>query len=210
MFIVFEGLDGAGTTTQCERLAETLRARGRRVLVTREPSEGPLGTLLRQMLRGRLVLPGGEKMTADTVALWFAADRLDHLAATVNPAIAAGTIVISDRYVHSSLAYQGIDVDPEWVAHINERARQPDLTLFFDVPIDVCRERMVARGAAVERFEEPGVLERVALAWEDALARRPEGVVRIPGAGTRDEVSAAVLAAVDAALAAQGQGGRQP
>ncbi|HLL53606.1 MAG TPA: dTMP kinase, partial [Myxococcaceae bacterium] len=98
-FFVLEGLDGAGTTTQCERLASELRSRGFRVLVTREPSDGPVGTMIRQALTGRLGMPGGNgPLAPETLALLFAADRADHLHARVRPALERGEIVISDRY----------------------------------------------------------------------------------------------------------------
>src|SRR4051794_39709628 len=107
-FIVIEGLDGAGTTTQTERLATRLREEGHRVLTTREPSDGPVGMLLRQALTGRLTLPGAHAPLADeTLALLFAADRTDHLASRVEPALGRGEVVLCDRYVLSSLAYQG-------------------------------------------------------------------------------------------------------
>ena len=93
--IVLEGVDGAGTTTQLERVAATLRDEGRRVLATRQPSDGPIGTLLRQALTRRLGLPEGRgPLTPETLALLFAADRTDHLAATVIPAIEEGQIVL--------------------------------------------------------------------------------------------------------------------
>lgn len=196
MFIVLEGLDGAGTTTQCELLARALRTDGHKVVTTREPSDGPLGTLLRQVLRGRLQLPDGSPMTAETVALWFAADRLDHIAAIVEPTLLQGGVVISDRYVHSSLAYQSVECGLEWVNAINGRARQADLTIFVDVPAAVCRERIQARGLAVERFEQEGYLERVEAIWQQALAARPEGVVRVDGTADISTVQAAIFEAV--------------
>ena len=118
-FIVLEGLDGAGTTTQAERIARALRERGSKVVVTRQPSDGPIGTQLRHALTGRLSLPNGRgPLTEDTLALLFAADRLDHLAAIVEPALARGEIVLCDRYVLSSLAYQGSALPMAWVESI--------------------------------------------------------------------------------------------
>src|SRR5258705_309057 len=100
MFIVLEGLDGAGTTTQTERLAAALRARGQTVLATAEPTDGPVGRLLRRFLSGELEI----EETAQ--ALLFAADRLHHLQNQIEPTLAGGAIVISDRYYLSNLAYQ--------------------------------------------------------------------------------------------------------
>src|SRR5688572_15881873 len=110
-FIVLEGVDGAGTTTHTKILTETLRKRGLPVHPTREPSDGPIGVLLRQMLTGRVVVPGlhGPRPPSwTTMALLFAADRVDHVEAEILPNLMDGVSVISDRYVHSSVAYQSI------------------------------------------------------------------------------------------------------
>src|SRR6185503_20411145 len=104
--IVLEGVDGAGTTTQVRLLAERLRARGSRVHTTAEPSSGPIGKLLRRALSGRLTdgdAPDAARPSWQTLALLFAADRLDHLAREVEPELAAGAIVLCDRYDHSTL-----------------------------------------------------------------------------------------------------------
>ena len=101
LFISFEGVDGAGKTTQVERLAEFWRARGREVVVTREPGGTELGTRIRQLL-----LHGAEPIAPRTEARLFAADRAQHVAQVVRPALDRGAIVITDRYLDSSLAYQ--------------------------------------------------------------------------------------------------------
>src|SRR5215471_2535238 len=107
-FVVLEGLDGAGTTTQAERLASRLRQAGYAVLVTREPSDGPVGTVLRRALAGGVALPHrGGPLSDHTLALLFAADRMDHLCAEILPALGKGQIVLCDRYLLSSYAYQG-------------------------------------------------------------------------------------------------------
>ncbi|MGZ6028562.1 MAG: dTMP kinase [Myxococcaceae bacterium] len=126
--IVLEGIDGSGTTTQTARLVASLRAAGHVVLGTREPSEGPMGLLLRQALTRRLV-----GISDRVLALLFAADRLDHLASLVEPALAEGKVVVSDRYVLSSLAYQGMRLPLAWVEALNAAARPADLTLYLDV-----------------------------------------------------------------------------
>ncbi|MFM2418433.1 MAG: hypothetical protein RL385_3156, partial [Pseudomonadota bacterium] len=106
VFIVLEGIDGAGTTTQTARLVSALTAQGRRTQATREPSDGPVGVLLRQMLRGRVVSPSGKAPPSEELALLFAADRLDHVSAELRPLLADGVSVVSDRYDYSSVAYQ--------------------------------------------------------------------------------------------------------
>ena len=115
LFVVLEGIDGAGTTTQVARLVASLRARGIGALGTREPSDGPIGTQIRQILTGRLVVrsPAGGHAPPGwpTLALLFAADRVDHLESEIVPNLRDGVIVVSDRYDHSSVAYQGAATD---------------------------------------------------------------------------------------------------
>src|SRR5512139_742195 len=111
LFIAIEGIDGAGTTTQAKLLFDGLRARGLPVHLTREPSDGPIGVLIRQILTGRVVVPGLQGPRAPdwaTMALLFAADRLDHVEAEIAPNLADGVTVVSDRYDYSSVAYQSV------------------------------------------------------------------------------------------------------
>ncbi len=157
-FIVIEGIDGAGTTTQAHRLAGELVRRGRLApLVTREPSGGPVGRLLRAVIERR-----EERLDEPTMALCFAADRLDHLSREIVPALAEGRDVISDRYVHSSLAYQGSATDVDWVAGLNARARRPDVTYLLEVPVELAAARRGRRQAAEEIYDEHAVQRRVA------------------------------------------------
>lgn len=155
-FFVLEGLDGAGTTTQTSCLAKWLRSLGHSVHVTREPSDGPIGRLIREMLRNR-----HGKVDPSAIALLFAADRLDHLAREIHPKLSAGNIVISDRYLMSSLAYQGRDGALPWVEILNQRADTPDLTVLLDVDPEVCLSRLAARGSAAELYERRETLEAV-------------------------------------------------
>jgi dTMP kinase len=196
---VLEGLDGAGTTTQTERLAAALRAEGHAVLTTREPSDGPVGTLIRQALTGRLVLPGGAgPLAPETLALLFAADRTDHLRAKVLPALEAGKVVLSDRYVLSSLAYQGASLPMAWVDAINAHAIPADLTLFVGVAPEVAARRRAVRGEAAELFEADEAQRRIARQYLAAIRRRGERerVVRIDGSQSVEAVTAAALAEV--------------
>jgi dTMP kinase len=151
--IVLEGLDGAGTTTQSRRLVEHLRGRGQAAHLTREPSDGPIGRLIREMLTGRHAL-AGEAISQSTFGLLFAADRLDHMQREVEPQLAAGAVVVSDRWYHSSLAYQGTGADRDWIATLNARARRPDLTIFLEVRPEVAAQRRVAAGRVQELFED--------------------------------------------------------
>jgi dTMP kinase len=202
-FIVLEGLDGAGTTTQLERLSAALRAEGHSVLATREPSNGPIGTMIRQILTGRLLLPGGAgPMAPETIALLYAADRTDHLKAEVLPALEAGKIVISDRYVLSSLAYQGASLSMAWVEAANGYAVSPDLTLFVHVSPAVAAQRRAARGGAKELFEEDALQRKIARQYEEAIRRREsqERIVRIDGEQPVEKVTEAALAEIQAVL----------
>jgi dTMP kinase len=197
--IVLEGLDGAGTTTQVERLASALRAEGQSVLTTREPSDGPVGVLIRQALTGRLVLPGGAgPLVPETLALLYAADRTDHLRAKVLPALEAGQVVLSDRSVLSSLAYQGASLPMEWVESINAHAVPADLTLFVGVSIEVAARRRAARGGAEELFDAEEKQRRISRQYEAAIRLRGkrEHVVRIDGDQPVEAVTAECLAQV--------------
>ena len=160
-FIVVEGIDGSGTTTQCSIIADRLRDEGLPAHTTREPSDGPVGVLIRQVLTGRVVTPGrhgARPPSWATMAALFAADRLDHLESEINPNLADGVTVICDRYDHSSVAYQTVssggsaDVSA-WVLDLNRRARRPDLTLVLDVDPQVAAKRRQTRAAAPELYE---------------------------------------------------------
>lgn len=162
LFIVIEGVDGAGTTTHTELLAERLRDRGLPVHTTREPSDGPLGMMLRQILTGRVVVPGirGPRPPSwTTMALLFAADRLDHVEAEIVPNLMDGVTVISDRYDASSVAYQslsggGDEESVQWVRELNRHARRPDLTIVLDIPPEVAARRRLTRTTGREMYDD--------------------------------------------------------
>ena len=161
-FIVFEGLDGAGTTTQCRLLGEWLESQGRRVHQTAEPSDGPIGRMIRRVLREEQMGADGARMNARSIAGLFAADRADHLKSEIEPALARGEDVICDRYVHSSLAYQGVETDLDWVASLNSVMPPPDLILFVDVPVEVASQRRASRAEDAEIYEADPFLAKVA------------------------------------------------
>ena len=198
-FVALEGIDGAGTTTQAQRIAQALRAEGWRVKVTCEPSEGPVGTLLRQALTRRLVLPGNAGPLSDpTLALLFAADRTDHLDALVLPALQRGEVVLSDRYLLSSLAYQGSVLPMRWVEEVNAYAVKPDLTLFVEVSAALAARRRVDRAGAEELFDADEAQRRVLRAYRAAIRRRKgrERIVCLDGAAPPEEVTAQALLAI--------------
>jgi dTMP kinase len=206
LFVVIEGIDGAGTTTQCTRYAARLRAAGRRVHVTREPSAGPVGALLRQVLTHRVVLPKSRQ--AQTMALLFAADRRDHLAHEVEPRLAEGYVVLSDRYDLSSLTYQSLSEEDKgyevasptvaWIRALNQGARRPDVTVVIDVSPEVAAERRRARGGAEELLEAASLQARLARAYRSAEAFVPgDRLIHVDGDDREDAVAEAVAAALD-------------
>lgn len=197
-FIVIEGIDGSGTTTHSERLAEALRKRGLPVHVTHEPSEGPIGVLIRQVLTGRVVVDS-RPLRWDTMATLFAADRLDHLQAEILPNIRDGVTVISDRYDHSSIAYQstaggGGDDTLAWVKALNRRARRPDLTIVLDVPADVAHERRASRSGGPELYEHREFQDKLIGFYVEIDQHFPnDKIVHVSADGPIESVAAKIL-----------------
>lgn len=191
-FIALEGGEGCGKSTQARRLAEHLGAR-----LTREPGGTPAGERLRDIVLD----PGTGELDFRAEVLLIAAARADHVATVIRPALERGEAVVTDRYVASSLAYQGHgrQLGVEDVARINEWATgglTPDLTILLDVAEDVAAERM---GTDLDRLEAvgDGFHERVADGYRALAAADPEGWAVIDGAGTVDEVFARVRSAVE-------------
>lgn len=199
-FIALEGIDGSGTTTQRGALATALQARGHVVLETNEPSSGSIGRLARERLA-----QGAVPIDRGALALLFAADRLDHVRTEIEPALARGHVVITDRYVMSSWVYQALDCDPAWVRAINQRAPWPDLTFVLDVPADEAMRRVMARrgasGPALEIFETTPLQERLAMGYSALAVEGLPGVVRVDGTRSQADVTATLVAAcIDAGL----------
>jgi len=173
-FLVIEGLDGSGTTTQVDFLVASLRQRGLSVHATCEPSKGPIGVLIRQALSGRLSLDAkGKALSPKTLALLFAADRDDHLQAEVEPALERGHWVVSDRYLLSSLAYQSLSLPMDWIMTLNQHALVPDCTVFLKIAPPLAAKRMKQR-PQVELYEALETQERVAQNYERAIAIRKQ------------------------------------
>jgi dTMP kinase len=200
-FVVLEGLDGAGTTTQARLLGEALRGQGRRVHVTAEPSGGPVGALIRQVLTRRVAGGVGQGFDPAALALLFAADRLDHVAAEIAPKLAAGVDVVCDRFTLSSLAYQGVTTGrPRWVESLNGRAPAPDVTLFLRVRPAVSLARRRAASLDPDLFEVDAFQRRVGRAYGraiEALRGAGQRIVELDGEAPVPEVAVAVLAEVD-------------
>jgi dTMP kinase len=148
VFIVIEGLDGCGKTTQTKLLVEKLQGTHGAVY-TAEPSRGSIGAFIRNSILYR------EKRHSSVVeALLFAADRVEHVQKEVLPALRQGKLVISDRYVYSSLAYQGAaGLSVEWIEKINEHALRPDLAIFIDVSPETVMRRLKPERSVMERLE---------------------------------------------------------
>lgn len=201
LLIVLEGIDGAGTTTQTRRLADALSARGYPVHATREPSDGPVGKLLREILTG-----AHGAMDQTTLSLLFAADRADHLQREVEPALARGHVVISDRWYHSSLAYQGTGEERLWIAELNRRARHPDLTIFLEVSPEEAARRRLGDNRAEEIFDHLSTQRRVAEGYRAVIEmlRETERIEVLDGERPLAEVSAAIVALVTDTLALAG------
>jgi dTMP kinase len=188
-FIVIEGLDGAGTTTQARRLTERLAELGHGTLLTREPSDGPIGVLIRQMLSMRVVSRAGGNfvpINRESLALLFAADRLDHIQNEIIPALQDKKFVVTDRYYHSSFVYQG-DIDEsdhfdiQWVKTLNERALKPDITFFVEADVELCLSR-ISRRNQTDIYESREKLSRLHTRYAqvfDALENAGERVVRL-------------------------------
>jgi dTMP kinase len=205
MFIAIEGIDGSGGSTQTRLLADWFQRTGHpEVLTTCEPSEGPVGQFIRRALDpddpasciGDGVLP-----------FLFAGDRRDHLDREITPALQRGAVVITDRYYHSSLAYQSMAIGLPAVADLNDRFQMPDITIYLDLDAETCLSRIKKRGAKQERFEALDRLRHIRDAYEAVVVHsrtRGENIVRIDARGTIETVHAAVIAAVQLVRTASG------
>jgi dTMP kinase len=187
-FVVYEGIDGSGTTTQASLLASHLRGQGVPVCETSEPTRGPFGAVIRQALEGRL------EVDERALAAAFAADRYDHLFSTdrgIVDRLSSGTWVICDRYVLSSVVYQAANgLTADWIQSLNRYAIPADLTIFIDTPVAECLSRLAARGSIPDRYEREETLVAVRDRYRRATAKPdPESpLVVVDGGRSVDEV----------------------
>lgn len=189
--VVFEGVDGAGKSTQLRLLAEELRARGADPLVTKEPTDGSWGQRIRAMARS------GERVAPEEELRWFLEDRREHVATELAPALAAGRVVLCDRYTLSTVAYQGArGLDPAaLLAAAEAEFPLPDLALLFEVDPGAGLARVASRGGIAEpAFEEVEYLSRVAAVFRSL--DRPY-IVRIDASRDVPNVAAAVRSVFD-------------
>ena len=187
IFIVIEGLDGSGKTTQAGLLAKKLSQKYN-VLLTAEPSRGKIGTFIRQGC-----LYEEERLPTEAEALLFAADRIEHLQKEVKPALDEGKLVICDRYIYSSLAYQGsAGLSLAWIETINARALQPDFSIFIDVDPERVLERLQRKKSVMETLETQRKVREVYLKFvEKGELIRVDGDK--PKKAVGDELYAVVL-----------------
>ncbi|MEZ4286932.1 MAG: dTMP kinase [Polyangiales bacterium] len=174
-FIVLEGIDGAGTTSVCSAMSKRFADHGLPAYTTCQPSTGPIGAMIRQILSGRVVVStstGARSPGWATMAALFAADRLDHLESTVIPVLRDGVTVFCDRYDYSSAAYQsltssGSNDAVRWIQDLNRQARRPDLTIVLDVDPRVASKRRSMRPGAPEIYEDDELQTALSSFYDD-------------------------------------------
>ncbi len=188
-FIVFEGLDGSGQSTQADILAARLN-HDKKSIVTKEPTNNLIGGLIRAQLTKEW------SSTQECLQLLFAADRAHHLERVVEPALAKGMNVVSDRYMFSSIAYGAVNTDREWLKQINSRFRIPDHTFYLDVEPEICIERMAKSRFEFELFEQLDYLKKVRENYL-ALSKEFDNFHVINGDQQKPEVHKAVKELID-------------
>ena len=187
-FITLEGVDGAGKSSHVDWIAGKLRARGVSLVVTREPGGTPLGEKLRDILLA-------EPMDLETETLLMFAARREHLAKLIIPTLDRGDWVLSDRFTDASFAYQGggrgLDFErirslESWV----QKGLQPDLTIFFDLSVEIARQRLAAGKAPPDRFEQEGdaFFERVRRAYQDRASQSSGRIKTIDSSRSMDNI----------------------
>jgi dTMP kinase len=208
--ITFEGIEGCGKTTQLKLLAEQLGSRGHEVTVTREPG----GCTIADRIRTILLDADNSAMTPMAELFLYGAARAQHVAEVIAPALAAGQIVLCDRFTDATVSYQGYGrgLDLQVITELNRLAAgdiRPDLTLIVDCPVETGLERAMtrinnSRGAREERFELESLQfhKKVREGYLTLARQEPERFVVIDGSGGIDETSSAILAAVLPRLAA--------
>jgi dTMP kinase len=183
-FICVEGLDGCGKTTQTKLLVRKLRKMGYAAVYTAEPSSGKIGQFIR-----KYCLHGEKRVSAIVEALLFAADRFEHVKNEIIPALNEGKVVVSDRYVYSSLAYQGAaGLDLKWIKEINQHAIRPDLAIFVDVEPDIAIKRLKSKKSVMEDLETQ---KKVRSAYLDFV--KSGELVKIDGNSSKAEVAEDIL-----------------
>lgn len=190
--IVFEGADGSGLSTQSKLLYKYLKKRGHAVVHTKEPTNGFIGRIIRNVLRRK------RRLGAETLQLLFCADRANHIESLIKPALRKNRIVICDRYALSTIAYGALKLDRKWLITLNSKFVRPDLTILLDVPEKVCLKRIRKRGAT-ELFEERERLKKIRANYKK-LKRGFRNVVVVNGNRPIDAVFADVKKIVESKI----------
>jgi len=184
VFICIEGLDASGKTTHAHRLVRNLRSKGFDAVYTTEPSRGEIGRFIRTY-----ILQRKRRVPSVVEALLFAVDRVDHVEKEIKPALENEKIVVSDRYVYSSLAYQGAaGLDLKWIEEINRLALPPDLAIYIDVPPEVVVKRIRRKKSVMERLETQRKVREVYLKFV-----KNGKLVPVDGNRRKDEVAKDIL-----------------
>lgn len=155
LFIVFEGPDGSGLSTQANMLTKWFESKGKKVLLTKEPTNSLVGGVIRTILKKEW------KVNMETFGLLFAADRSHHLDTEINPALEKGYNVICDRYILSNLAFNSERENIEWLKSLNSPFRKPDFTFVMDIKGDICLQRIKKSRFGMELFEDSERLDKV-------------------------------------------------
>jgi dTMP kinase len=203
-FIVFEGLDGSGTSTQAALLEQFLSSKGHRVLSTCEPSPGPIGNQIRQAFKGRLLFQADAVGFDRQMAYLFAADRFDHLHNDVDgvlPMMSRGYAVVCTRYYFSSFAYHcTTEADWELVARLNAAFPPPDLLVYLRNPVDESVRRLEKR-SHLDSYEKPEKLALVAKNYERVIGEFTGNVLVLDATRAAADIHADICAAVSAGAA---------
>ncbi len=209
MFISFEGIDKSGKTTQTSLLAQYLKERGHRVVKTCEPGGTKLGTKVKEILLG----PSHPKMSKISELLLYLADRAEDVEKIIKPALAQGKIVISDRFVDATLAYQGYGrgLKIEWIEELNRIVTQgilPDITFLLDIHPSLARQK----GEKKDRMEQEGQSfhQRVRQGYLELAKSHPERIKVIPGEGRSEVIHLTIRKMLSPYLASDGQKKNSP
>ncbi|KON28091.1 hypothetical protein AC481_02845 [miscellaneous Crenarchaeota group archaeon SMTZ-80] len=178
VFFAIEGIDGSGKTTQSRDLVDSLIKNGFNAVYTMEPSKGYIGTFIKE----KIII--NKKVSPEVEALLFAADRFEHIDSEILPLLRKGKIVVSDRYVHASIAYQGAQgIDLEWIESLNYFTIEPDLAIYIDVPPSIGISRKKGKKSVFENLES---LSKVRKIYQDLVDKG--NLTLINGMKKRDEI----------------------
>jgi len=188
LFVVFEGIDGSGTSTQAKLLAKNLQERQIETFSTAQPSGFPTGKLVREILQGKTGVPPA------ALQLLFCADRAGQLESEIQPALRDGKVVVCERYFFSTLAFGALACDPDWLESVCRIFPQPDLTFFLQIDPAVAVQRIAGRGESRELFERQETLQGVAQNFQNIFANR-ENVVIFNAHESAEKIAHGVLTA---------------